>query len=239
MRTIIWFLYFWVYLLVISPLILYVNYKIKKGQKPVAMIEKVVHNWAARLLALAGVKVEVTGLENLPKSGALLVSNHQGNFDIPILLSKLDRPKSIVAKIELSKMPGISTWMKYFDCLFIDRGNARQSLQVMKDSQTLIDSGLQVIIFPEGTRSKGSTPGEFKAAALKAALKAECPIVPIAIDGSYKAMEEQGFWIRPATVKLKVLPPIETIGMEKERARNLHEEVRSLIMEETKKNEKN
>lgn len=231
MRTIIWFFYFWIYLLFISPFIPYVKYKIKKGQEPTTFIHKIVHNWASRLLALAGVKVQVSGLENLPSGGALLVSNHQGNFDIPILLAKLDKPKSIVAKIELSTFPGISSWMKFFHCLFMDRGNARQSLQVMKDVQELINTGLQVIIFPEGTRSKKQTPGEFKAAALKAALKAECPIVPIAISGSYKVMEQKGFWIHPATVKLTVLPAVETAGMDKERAKNLHEEIRTTIID--------
>ncbi|WP_027398849.1 lysophospholipid acyltransferase family protein [Anaerovorax odorimutans] len=230
MRTIIWFIYFWLYLILVWPYSLYINFKTKRNQAPLDLIYKVVHKWASRLLFLAGVKVTVKGLENIPKGGALIVSNHQGNFDIPILLSKLDKPKSIIAKLELSRLPGISSWMKHFHCLFLDRGNARQSLKIMKEAQELIDNGLQVIIFPEGTRSKGSTPGEFQPAALKSALSAEAPIVPVAIDGSYKVMEEHGFWIHPAEVKLTILPPIETCELSKERKKNLHNEVRDQII---------
>jgi len=234
MRTILWFIYFWIYLLAILPKMLYYKHLVKNGRKAEAMpgIEKVVQNWASALLKAAGVTCTVTGVENIPKDRAVLfVSNHQGNFDIPLSITRLGKTNPIVAKDSLEKLPFISTWMKLFDCLFIDRENARQSLKVFAEAGKLIENGRSIIIFPEGTRSKGAEAGEFKAGAFKIAFKSGAPIVPFAIDGSYKAMEANGFWIKPTHVNITILPPIETVGMSKELERHIGVTVREMIME--------
>lgn len=233
MRTILWFLYFWIYLLGVSPYLLYVSIKVKKGKKEevAPLVERVVQTWARRLLWAAGVKVTIQGAENIPKEAALFVSNHQGNFDTPLMLSSPGPLKSMVAKIELTKLPGIRSWMAYFDCVFMDRSDPRQSLKCLTDAQHLLERGQSVVIFPEGTRSKGPAMGEFKPGALRCALKAEAPIVPVAIDGSYRAMEAHGFWIHPAHVHITILPPIITKGMEKDHTKVISEEVRQLIQE--------
>ena len=101
-------------------------------------------------------------------------------------------------------MPVVRTWMTLFDCVFIDRDNARQSVMALQRAAEMIQQGKSVIVFPEGTRSKGDRMGEFKAGAFMMAFRAKCPIVPVAIDGSYKAMEAQGVWMRPATVPVTI-----------------------------------
>ena len=231
MRTILWFIYFWLYLLAVLPYNLYVKSKIKQGKKEeiAPLVENIVKKWANRLLKAAGVTVHVTGTEYIPQEAALFVANHQGNFDIPITLCKLGPLKSMVAKKELAKLPGIHSWMTFFDCIFMDRKDPRQSLKCLTRAQELLENGQSVVIFPEGTRSKGPKIGEFKPGALRCALKAEVPIVPVAIDGSYRAMEQQGIWIRPATVNVTVLPPIITKELEKERTKIISEEIRTLI----------
>jgi 1-acyl-sn-glycerol-3-phosphate acyltransferase len=233
MRTVLWFIYFWVYLIWILPDMLRANQFEKTGQKAKleAIVNKNVRNWSRNLLAVAGVKVEVSGLENIPAVPAVFVSNHQGNFDIPILLGSLDQPKSFVAKIELLKMPFIRTWMKHLKCIFIDRKDARQSLAALSNSASVLEDGHSIFIFPEGTRSKGETLGEFKSGALKMAFKTGAPLVPVSIDGSYKIMESQGIWIKPDTVRVTVLPAIETKDMTKEQSRTIGEEIRTLILE--------
>lgn len=232
MRTVIWFLNFWIYLLRIFPDMLKANKLSETGQmiKLDALLEKVVRNWSQSMLYVAGVKVVVSGLENIPEVPAVFISNHQGNFDIPILLASLDKPKGFVAKIELKKMPFISTWMRHLNCIFIDRGDARQSLTALSNSSEILEGGHSIIIFPEGTRSKGEALGEFKSGAFKMAFKTGAPLVPVSIDGSYKIMEDHGIWIKPGTVRLRILPPIETEGMPKEKARAIGEEIKSLIL---------
>jgi len=233
MRTILWFLYFALYLLFVLPRTKRVEAMLKRGEekKAAPIIKSTVQTWASDLLNAAGVQVTVSGQENLPDVPALFVSNHQGNFDIPILLCKLGPLIPIVAKIEMQKIPVIRTWMKFFNCLFMDRNDPRQSLQCLNHAQKMLEEGQSLIIFPEGTRSKGEKMGEFKPGALRCALKSKAPIVPIAIQGSYLAMEKQGFWIHPAKVHVTILPPVSTAELTKEHTKSISEDIHNLIAE--------
>ncbi len=224
-------MYFWCYLFYLLPQYGVAKKLYREGKQGELMthVHKVVSEWGNRLLKAAGVEVQVNGLENIPEGAALFVSNHQGNFDIPILLSRLDEPKSIVAKIELEKMPMIASWMKLFDCLFIDRENPRQCMRVLGDAEKLLIEGKSVIIFPEGTRSKGKQLGEFKDGAFRTALKSKVPIVPVVIDGSYKIMEANGGWIKPGLVHLTVLPPVFTTELTKEEGKAMGDKVKASI----------
>lgn len=233
-RTVLWFIGMGLSLILLSPLALYYKLKIRHnpGDPIDPGVDRVARQWAACMLAAAGVQVDVKGAENIPDYPALFVGNHQGNFDIPIILSKLGPLKSIVAKMETAKIPGIHMWMTHFECIFMDRGNPRQSLQSLNRAQELLEQGRSVIIFPEGTRSKGPAMLEFKAGALRCALKANVPIVPFALDGSWKAMEAQKFIMKPAKVALSILPPVQTEDMEKARTRMISPEIQQLIQDE-------
>lgn len=234
MRTIIWFIYFWGYLLFALP-------KMKRAQRLQAageldardaLVEPMIQKWARALLRLAGVQVELTGLENIPEGPAVFVPNHQSYFDIPVLLAWLDKPHPLVSKQEVKKIPLIRTWMELLDCVFIDRDNARQSVTALGTAAAnMTQRGRSFIIFPEGTRSRGEEVGEFKNGGFRAALKAGVPVIPVVIDGTYKAMEANHTWIHPASVQVKVLPPVPTQGMSREEAKCIGERVRSLILE--------
>lgn len=235
-RTILWFIYFWIQLLLLLPkmkraerLFYSQEDQESKQEELQELVGQVVPHWAKSLLQAAGVKVEVRGLENMPSDPALYVSNHQGNFDIPLLLAYLGKPKGIVAKISLLKMPFINRWMHYFGCVFIDRDDARQSLKVLSEAENRLREGHSMIIFPEGTRSKSHHIGEFKSAALKLAYKSGVPVVPVAIDGTYRIMEQQKYFIKPGMVRLTVLPPMETANLNKEEQKLLADQVRALI----------
>ena len=162
MRTIIWFIYFWGYLLFALP-------KMKRAQRLQAageldardaLVEPMIQKWARALLRLAGVQVELTGLENIPEGPAVFVPNHQSYFDIPVLLAWLDRPYPLVSKQEVKKLPLIRQWMELLGCVFIDRDNARQSVSALGEAaRTMVERKRSLIIFPEGTRSRGETIG--------------------------------------------------------------------------------
>ena len=231
-RTIIWFIYFWLYLLSIQPALFRVKRLAKTGKSAEhdRLVNQTAKQWAFSLVRRAGVTVETTGQEKIPSEGAVLfVSNHQGNFDIPILLGYIDKPKAFIAKIELLKVPMISSWMTHLKCVFLDRSDIRQSLRVINQAAEYLKEGRSMVIFPEGTRSKGEKTGEFKPGSLKLAVKAGVPIVPIAISGSYKIMEENGFIIKPAHVKVTVFDTIPTQRLTKEQADELSEKVKGII----------
>lgn len=231
LRTLIWFTYFWLYLLLCIPVSLYIRHLAgTDGPKADRYVAHFVRNWARRLLKLAGAKVTVTGQENLPQSGAyMVVANHQGYFDIPIMLSCVGEPRGLVAKQEIDRIPGIRTWMRYLHCLFVDRSSPRAGAQTIVDGARLLESGHSLTIFPEGTRSKGGPMREFKAGAFRIASRAGVPVLPVTIDGSFRLMEGNKMLIRPAEVKVTIHPAIATAGMGREELRALPYTVKDTI----------
>ncbi|MFC7371630.1 lysophospholipid acyltransferase family protein [Fictibacillus iocasae] len=231
MRTIIWFIYFWLVLPFTVPSLLKVKKLDSKGhrEEKEKVVDHTVKWWARSLVKLAGVKVKVTGEEHIPADTAVLfVSNHQGNFDVPLMLGFIQKPKAFISKIEVKKMPLIGTWMEQMNCLFMDRSNVRQSLKAIQEGARYLENGTSLVIFPEGTRSKGGPMAEFKGGSFKLATKSGVPIVPVTINGSYKIMEQQKFWIKPAEVELIVHPAILPEGMDaKELAAKTQEVVQS------------
>lgn len=237
MRTILWFIYFWGYLLFVLP-------KLKKAQRlrregnwaeHDRLVRQEVQCWATKLLQKAGVQIQVEGLENIPQGPCVFVGNHQGYFDIPLLLSCLDCPHPIIAKKEIEKIPLVRSWMEELRCLFIDRENARQAMDCLKEANGLLQEGYSVVIFPEGTRSKGGPIKDFKGGGIRLATRAKVPVVPLCIEGTYKVMEQNHYWIHPAQVQLRILPPVETAGLSREQIRALDEELQQLLTTERQK----
>ena len=229
-RTLIWFAYFWLYLLICIPISLYIHHLAKtNGVKADRYVAHFVKNWARRLLKLAGAKVTVSGQENLPQGAFMVVANHQGYFDIPIMLSCVGEPRGLVAKQEIDRIPGIRTWMRYLHCLFVDRSSPRAGAQTIVDGAKLLESGHGLTIFPEGTRSRGGPMREFKAGAFRIASRAGVPVVPVTIDGSFRLMENNRMLIRPAEVKVTIHPAVATAGLSREELRALPHTVKDTI----------
>lgn len=162
-------------------------------------------------LAVAGgnVTLEVTGLENIPADGGFMMyANHQGLFDVVALAATCPVPIAAVLKKELKDIPFLKQIMVCTGSYPMDREDVRQSLRVIQGvTREVREDGRGFIIFPEGTRSKqGNRMGEFHGGSFRCALKAGCPIVPIAFVDSFKPLDEKGS--RPVTVGIHYLPPI-------------------------------
>lgn len=233
MRTLIWFLFFWTTLITLIPTLRWAQWLKRTGKqtKTDAIVHPKVRWWASTLLKLAGTQVTVKGQEHLPQHPAIFVANHQGNFDIPILLTSLDRPHPLIAKSETLQIPLIRSWMDLLDCVFLDRHSPRQSALVLRQAAEIMEQkGRSFVIFPEGTRSKGGPVGEFKNGAFKVALRLKAPVVPVCIEGSHRVMEANKNRICPAHVQVTILPPIDTAGMDKSASHTLGEQVRQQII---------
>jgi 1-acyl-sn-glycerol-3-phosphate acyltransferase len=173
-------------------------------------IHQVPDYFGKMMIGVTGSKVEVKGLENIPKDQAVLfVSNHQSNFDIPLLMGYLNKPMGFISKVELSKIPIVRQWMENMNCVFMDREDRRQSLQAIKDGIAKLQNGHSLVIFPEGTRSKGDKMGEFKSGSFHLALKSGVSIVPLRINGTYNILESNGNRIKPANISLEAFPPVD------------------------------
>ncbi|WFD12273.1 lysophospholipid acyltransferase family protein [Tepidibacter hydrothermalis] len=237
LRTIRWFIYFWYSLIALIPDMKKAKKLDEQGDiaKKDQLVSKNASNWAKALVELTDTKVNVIGEDNIPKDEAVLfVSNHQGNFDIPILLGFINKPKAFVAKEELRKMPLLRTWMEYMNCIFLNRSNNRESVKAIKQGIENLKQGYSMVIFPEGTRSKDGKLGEFKPGALKLATKSKVRIVPVTINGSKDIMEKGSFIIKPADVEVIISKPVEIPeGMDKD-TKSLAENIKNIIKENLK-----
>lgn len=222
-----------VMLLAYIPYLWYLIVGLFNRDKQTAYLHRVTAFWGRLCVNLSRSSVEVIGKEKLPEGNVLYVSNHQGYYDIPLLLGHLPKPKAFVAKIELAKVPAISLWMKKMGCLFLDRGNLKQSLKVILEGIEMLKDGHTLVIFPEGTRSKSYQVGEFKKGSLKLGTKAGVPIVPITIMGSYEMFEEK-MQFQKRAVKIVIHDPIDPGQLDKDAAANLADTVRDIIIEPIK-----
>lgn len=194
-------------------------------------INKTVEEWSNHVLNKVHANIEVVGKENITAETCLYVSNHQGNFDIPIFLNIFDEPVGFIAKKELLKFKTFSYWMKQINCIFIDRNNIRESMKSMNEGVEILKRGHSMVIFPEGTRSKGPTVGEFKKGSMKLALKAGVPVVPVTIDGSYKLLERNSKYGKSERkVRIIIEKPIYPKELSKEQQNTLAEDVRKIIV---------
>lgn len=232
MRTLIWFIYFWLYLIFTIPYLFVVRMYDKRDemyQKEV-LVDKITKNWAKSLVNLTGSKVNIIGRENLDYEGPVVfVSNHQGNFDIPLLIAGISKPKGFIAKYELKKMPIINKWMEVMHCVFIKRNHPREALKAINEGIRIVKKGHSLVIFPEGTRSKGMKMGEFKPGSLRLATKAQVPIVPVTIKGSFKIMEANGWLMSPAEVDIHIEKPMLPSEYNEYDAKNLTNIVKEKI----------
>lgn len=199
------------------------------------LVEQHIPHWSRGILNVTGVRLSVEGLDNIPKEGpCVFVANHRSYYDIPLLLASLDKPYGILAKEELEKIPLLSRWMKLLGCVFVQRDDVRASVRALNDATAIVESGRSFIIFPEGTRYKGEEggAGEFKQGAFRIAVKTGAPVVPVAITGARALFENNGNLCHPGTVRIRVLPPIQTAGMSRAEQKQLPDAVRQTILAE-------
>jgi 1-acyl-sn-glycerol-3-phosphate acyltransferase len=170
----------------------------------------------------AKTKIELQGEENLPTEGPVVyIANHRGIFDTPLIASIVKEPVIFIGKKELQKAPIIGEWFNVHGNIYIDRKDMRSGLEAIVTGIKELKEGQSVVIFPEGTRSKTGELGEFKAGSFKLALKANVPIVPIAILGTEKILEEKGK-IQQAHVKVKIGKIVDVPNFDEEKKKKLH-----------------
>lgn len=162
------------------------------------------------ILKIAGVRITVEGRENIPQGQAVMyVGNHRGYFDILTGYVTVPDLMGFVAKKEMLRYPLLRTWMKYVNCLFLDRKNIKEGLKTILAAIAQIKEGVSVWIFPEGTRNENGLLDllEFHEGSMKIAEKSGCPIVPVAIKGTAEIFEEHIPFIRPGRVVIRYGEP--------------------------------
>ncbi len=219
--TVIWTTLFSIFMLLCMVALIFVRLmKLVLNRRQYRVLVSACGRFWGRVVVLStGSRVELSGWENIPDSGNVCyISNHQGLFDIPVMLGFMKEQLGFIAKQELFKIPILSHWMKELHCIFIDRKNARNAVKSIEAGAEVIRSGYSIVIFPEGTRSQGTTVGPFHYGSIKLALMAEATIVPIAVNGTWRIFE-QNKRIRASRVRVKILasiPPEQSKNTDKQ-----------------------
>lgn len=171
--------------------------------------------WAPGLLAGAGARLRVEGLERVDFAQPhVFVANHQSIIDICALFRALPVPIRFVIKQELAKVPFIGWYARAMGMVFIERGQARAAASRLHGVVALVQGGDNLCAFPEGTRSRDGSVGPFKGGAFQVALQAGVPVVPIAIEGSGQVLPASGFKVRPGTIRVRIGNPIPTATLQ-------------------------
>ena len=158
----------------------------------------------------AGIRVEVSGLEHVPQGeSCIFLPNHVTNLDPPVIFPALPGQSSVLLKKELMRIPILGTAMRMAKFVPVERGNVREAAQrSVANASAALKSGLHMLIFAEGTRSKDGRLAAFKRGPFYLAKETGAPIVPMIITGTEKMMRKHSAAITPGVAKVEFLPPI-------------------------------
>ena len=174
------------------------SYFDRYGERAVGLVRF----WARGVLWVCGVKVRVHGRERIdPTKAYLFMANHQSNFDIPILMAAFDTLQvRWVSKREVRKVPIIGLCMQRTHQVLVDRDSPTQAIAVIRQVKALLEAGISVAFFPEGTRTRDGHLQPFKPGGFAVATEAKVPVIPTVIDGSQALWPAGGMNLRTGTV---------------------------------------
>lgn len=186
--------------------------------------------WARGILRAAGVEVRVEGLRLLePDRSYVFMSNHQSHFDVLALLHALPFDLRAVAKRELARIPLFGWALAAAGFIFVDRSNRERAIASLRRAGDILRAGRSILVFAEGTRSPDGSLLPFKKGGFMMALETGAPVVPVAVSGSREVLPKHSLALRRGTIRVRVLPSIETAGRGAQGRDALMAEVRRAI----------
>ncbi len=193
--------------------------------------------WGRSLIRIAGVRLSTQGLERLPKGTAfVLTPNHLSYMDTPALLSTVPVDFRFLAKEELFRIPFLGWHLEKAGHVAVPLEDPRAALKTLsKAAQTMQEEGLSLLVFPEGGRSESGVLQEFQDGAAYLAIKAQAPVVPVALIGTREVLPMHGKKFTAGPVKVVFGEPIPTLGMTIKDRAALTNAIRDKIVEMLKK----
>lgn len=184
-----------------------------------ALRYRIARAWLALCIDAArpilGIRTRVTGMEHLPTeaaAGAVVLVKHQSAYETFLMPALLPRPIAYVFKKELLKVPFFGWSIGSLDMIHIDRGHAARALiKVLKQGRALLDKGVWVTMFPEGTRTPRGVHGKYMSSGARLAIDAGVPVIPVALT-SARVWPPKAFVKKPGIVEVSIGAPIPTAG---------------------------
>ncbi len=183
--------------------------------------------WTNAVLFIYGIKVTVRGAENVdPARGKIYISNHASYIDIFVQLAKLPDNVRMIYKKEINKVPVLGWAMYCAGFVAIDRVNIRDAMKSLDKAAQRVKKGLSVVIYPEGTRTKDGSIGEFKRGMFFLAEKSKADLVPVSLKGTFERMPIGSARVRPGEVIMTIGKPVQY-----RKDKELLNDIRNIVME--------
>ena len=201
------------------------------NKKAAAHMAQVIVKGAFNLVMfVSGCQKTILGRENIPADTPVMyAANHRSFYDIILAYATVPNQTAFISKMEIKKMPCVAQWMYFLNCLFMDRGDVKQNLNVILSAISLVKEGYSIYIAPEGTRNATDTLLEFKEGSMKIATKGKCPIIPVCLCNTENIFENNLPWIKRGKILIEYGKPIYPDDLDKETKKQLGAYVREQI----------
>ena len=225
-RTLLTYLAISSYVLLVGPLALLIVFIFRTP----GLLYILARGGVRLALACAGIRMEAEGLERLPSGTAVYCANHESNVDPPVLFLLLHPRLRLLYKAEFGKVPILGQATRLAGFIPVERRNPEQSQRAIDEAAAALMRGESFLFFPEGTRSRTGELLPFKKGGFIMAIKAQVPVVPVAIHGGRAAMAKGSAIIRPVTVRVNVGQPLPTTGLTLDDRDTVIEQARDAIV---------
>lgn len=229
------------YLILSIPVLLVLLLIRKKKPEVCDKVSRALIRWIFRvILFFAGTKITVEGQENIPNDRAVLyIGNHRSYFDILVTYTTVPGSCGFVAKKELARIPLLKNWMELIHCLFLDRSDIKQGLQMILAGCEEIKAALPSVSSRKAPAAKHQaswSSAEFHNGSFKMATKTGCPIIPLSISGSRNILEAHFPKIRGTHVTVTYGKPILPGELTKEEKKEIGNYTKNILLEQLKEN---
>ena len=188
--------------------------------------------WAPVILFICDVKLVITGKENLPRTSAIYISNHESLLDIPAIFAAIPNNLFFIAKKELKKVPFMGWAMQMGGMIFIDRKNKEQAKKDMFRAGELIKKGKNIISFPEGTRTQTGEVGIFRRGTFLLSVNTGIDIIPITIENARELLPSGSFNMKSGKIQLHISPAVSPKNYSVENAEKFASDVREIVLQQ-------
>jgi 1-acyl-sn-glycerol-3-phosphate acyltransferase len=181
------------------------------------------------VLRLAGIRVRVEGLENIPSGVCVFASNHASNLDPVALVPNIPRRVALLAKKEVFRIPILSKALRQAKLIPVDRADKEAAAESVEIAVKYMKEGLSFCVYPEGTRSRDGRLLPFKKGTFLMAIRGDAWVVPVSLAGTQRLMRKGDWTIHPGEVVVRYGTPVNATEYTEDHRDQLRQRVQGLV----------